>query len=160
MSVSRDFIDPCSPDAPAPDAAPVKTRDSPPGRNGPPLRSVPEQCLVFGFHISSLVQGVDILVQDILVGDILFKTGCGSLPRGATAAPDAAASLAGPRRAANTRSQKRRLGRLGRCVRRLCRCDRGVRFLTSCLPASLIISVTVAGLQGPVVRLERRGRVF
>jgi hypothetical protein len=34
---------------------------------------VPEQCLVFGFHISSLVQGVDILVQDILVSDILFQ---------------------------------------------------------------------------------------
>jgi hypothetical protein len=30
------------------------------------MRSVPEQCLVFGFHISSLVQGVDILAQDIV----------------------------------------------------------------------------------------------
>jgi hypothetical protein len=32
---------------------------------------VPEQCLVFGFHISSPVQGVDILVQDILIQDWL-----------------------------------------------------------------------------------------
>jgi hypothetical protein len=75
MSVSRDFIDPCSPRRPRHRHCVGQAADSPPWAEWPkPPRSVPEQCLVFGFHISSLVQGVDILVQDILIQD-----GCGFL---------------------------------------------------------------------------------
>src|SRR3954452_4784641 len=72
MSVSRDFIDPCSPRRPRHRPCVGQDADSPPWAEWPkPPRSVPEQCLVFGFHISSPVQGVDILVQDILIQDWL-----------------------------------------------------------------------------------------
>src|SRR6185295_17401418 len=72
MSVSRDFIDPCSPRRPRHRHCVGQDADSLPWAEWPkPARSVPEQCLVFGFHISSLVQGVDILVQDILIQDWL-----------------------------------------------------------------------------------------
>src|SRR3954451_14413118 len=72
MSVSRDFIDPCSPRRPRHRHCVGQDADSPPWAEWPkPARSVPEQCLVFGFHISSPVQGVDILAQDILIQDWL-----------------------------------------------------------------------------------------
>src|SRR3954451_12676333 len=85
MSVSRDFIDPCSPRRPRHRHCVGQDADSPPWAEWPkPARSVPEQCLVFGFHISSPVQGVDILVQDILIQDWL------RLPYRCQAAPAAA----------------------------------------------------------------------
>src|SRR3954454_12123392 len=85
MSVSRDFIDPCSPPTPPAPTLRRSDADSPPWAEWPkPPRSVPEQCLVFGFHISSPVQGVDIPVQDILIQDWL------RLPCRCRAAPAAA----------------------------------------------------------------------
>src|SRR6476661_7422691 len=84
MSVSRDFIGPCSPRRPRHRHCVGQDADSPPWAEWPkPARSVPEQCLVFGFHISSPVQGVDILVQDILIQDWLrLPYRCQAAPRG------------------------------------------------------------------------------
>jgi hypothetical protein len=201
MSVSRDFIDPCSPRRPRHRHCVGQDADSPPWAEWPkPPRSVPEQCLVFGFHISSPVQGVDILVQDILIQD-----GCGFLTAAARhsrrrwrrdqRAPTPAipekpiwpASAVEPRSRFGNSNPKPALesGRspvsLGtrRARQNMLRGfanfasgtpARGTRpaplhrsrstFLTSCLPASLIIRSPLRDCRGPVVRLGRRGRVF
>src|SRR5262245_57504513 len=133
MSVSRDFIDSCSPEAPA--RAPHRTR-----RGRSPLGELTQasaQCggtmLVFGFHATlGFAQRFDILVQDWLPLPLPLET----------ALPDWAGH----------RSPRRRLaGRRG-----LLRIPR--RFLTSCLPASLIIRSPLWDVRGPVVRPGRRGR--
>src|SRR5215510_14429545 len=132
MSVSRDFIDSCSPEAPArieQDAV------------APPLGGLTQasaQCggttLVFGFHATFRI------LRNALIS--LSKTGYRFLYR---------------------EKRHRPLGpRLGRRVAAepagaAC-CGFPHQFLTSCLPASLIIRSPLWDARGPVVRPGRRGR--
>src|SRR5262249_32229188 len=131
MSVSRDFIDSCSPEAPArieQDAV------------APPLGGLTQasaQCggttLVFGFPATLRILR-NALISLSKPYRFLYL---GKRPRPSWAPPRS------PRR--------RRAGRRG-----LLRIPH--QFLTSCLPASLIIRLPLWDVRGPVVRPGRRGR--
>src|SRR5262249_45471998 len=132
MSVSRDFIDSCSPEAPArieQDAV------APPlGRTNPSQRAVWRYNVSFRFprHPKDFAQRVDILVQDWFPLPFPWEP----------APPD----WAPPRSPLRRRAGRRGLLRIPH------------QFLTSCLPASLIIRSPLWDVRGPVVRPGRRGR--
>src|SRR5262245_19176107 len=65
MSVSRDFIDSCSPEDPDAGAAPDPARASSPGPTAPAAAQCDGTTLAFGFRAAP-GQDVDILAQDSL----------------------------------------------------------------------------------------------